>query len=199
MTKMIKQNFTRRAAIVAAGTSIALGGGATALGAEVLDREVQLERSIDTTETRDRYHRLYDEAAKLDVEPKRNVAAGVARQPELVVEYAALSGEVAKAKAKERVERAEEPEGGSAGGYGTPESVGVSQATLDAIASCESGGDPAIVDASGTYHGKYQFDVGTWASVGGSGLPSQAPEAEQDYRAALLYSQAGSSPWPVCG
>ncbi len=25
------------------------------------------------------------------------------------------------------------------------------------------------------------------------------PEREQDYRAALLYSQSGSSPWPVCG
>ena len=195
MTKRINTSFSRKAAGMAAGASIALGGGATALGAEVLDREVQLERSIDTTETRDRYQRLYDEARKLDVEPKRNLAAGVAREPELVVEYAALSGEVAKAKAKERVARAEEPEAA----YGTPESVGVSQATLDSIAACESGGDPTVVDASGTYHGKYQFDVGTWASVGGSGLPSEAPEAEQDYRAALLYSQAGSSPWPVCG
>ena len=76
---------------------------------------------------------------------------------------------------------------------------GVSQATLDAIAACESGGDPAIVDASGTYFGKYQFDMGTWASMGGSGSPAAASEAEQDYRASLLYSQAGSSPWPVCG
>jgi soluble lytic murein transglycosylase-like protein len=78
------------------------------------------------------------------------------------------------------------------------ESLGVSQATLDAIASCESGGDPTAVNAAG-YYGKYQFDLGTWASVGGSGNPADAPEAEQDYRAALLYSRAGSSPWPVCG
>ncbi len=49
------------------------------------------------------------------------------------------------------------------------------------------------------YYGKYQFDTQTWASVGGSGNPAKAPEAEQDYRAALLYSQAGASPWPVCG
>jgi soluble lytic murein transglycosylase-like protein len=80
----------------------------------------------------------------------------------------------------------------------TPDSVGVSQATLDAIASCESGGDPTAVNAGG-YYGKYQFDFGTWASVGGSGNPAEAPESEQDYRAALLYSRAGSSPWPVCG
>jgi hypothetical protein len=78
-------------------------------------------------------------------------------------------------------------------------SLGVSMGTLEAIASCESGGDPTIVSSDGSYRGKYQFDYGTWASVGGSGDPAAAPEAEQDYRAALLYSQAGSSPWPVCG
>ena len=32
---------------------------------------------------------------------------------------------------------------------------GVSQSTLDAIAACESGGDPSVVDASGTYYGLY--------------------------------------------
>ena len=76
---------------------------------------------------------------------------------------------------------------------------GVSISTLEAIASCESGGDPAAVSSDGTYRGKYQFDYGTWESMGGSGDPAAAPEAEQDYRAALLYAASGSSPWPVCG
>jgi len=76
---------------------------------------------------------------------------------------------------------------------------GVSLETLDAIAACESGGNPTAVSSDGTYRGKYQFDYGTWESVGGTGDPAQAPEAEQDYRAALLYSSSGSSPWPVCG
>jgi Transglycosylase-like domain len=75
---------------------------------------------------------------------------------------------------------------------------GVSQTTLDAIGQCESGGDPSAVSADGTYRGKYQFDYGTWASVGGSGDPAAAPEAEQDYRAALLLERSGSSPWPNC-
>jgi hypothetical protein len=75
---------------------------------------------------------------------------------------------------------------------------GVSMSTLDAIAECESGGDPHAVSADGTYRGKYQFDYGTWASVGGNGDPAAAPEKEQDYRAALLLSRSGSSPWPVC-
>jgi Transglycosylase-like domain len=70
---------------------------------------------------------------------------------------------------------------------------------LAAIAACESGGDPAAIGGGGLYRGKYQFDFQTWASVGGTGDPAAAPEAEQDMRAAMLYSQAGSSPWPICG
>ncbi len=77
--------------------------------------------------------------------------------------------------------------------------LGVSMATLESIASCESDGNPAAVSSDGTYRGKYQFDYGTWESMGGSGDPAAAPEAEQDYRAALLYAASGSSPWPICG
>lgn len=71
--------------------------------------------------------------------------------------------------------------------------------TLESIAACESGGNPGAVDSSGTYRGKYQFDARTWQSVGGSGDPAAASEAEQDKRAAILYSQRGAAPWPVCG
>lgn len=77
--------------------------------------------------------------------------------------------------------------------------TGISMATLESIASCESGGDPTIVSSDGSYRGKYQFSYETWAAVGGSGDPATASEAEQDYRAALLYAASGSSPWPVCG
>lgn len=76
---------------------------------------------------------------------------------------------------------------------------GVSLDTLNAIAACESGGDPTAVSSDGTYRGKYQFDYGTWESVGGIGDPAQATEQEQDYRAALLYERSGSAPWPICG
>ena len=70
---------------------------------------------------------------------------------------------------------------------------------LQAIAACESGGDPTAIGGGGAYRGKYQFDYGTWASVGGSGDPAAAPESEQDMRAQMLYERSGSSPWPVCG
>lgn len=77
--------------------------------------------------------------------------------------------------------------------------LGVPRSTLDAIGACESSGDPRAVSADGSYRGKYQFDYGTWASVGGRGDPAAAPEYEQDMRAAILYRRAGSSPWPLCG
>lgn len=67
-----------------------------------------------------------------------------------------------------------------------------------ALASCESGGNPKAVNPAG-YYGLYQFDTGTWRSVGGSGLPTSASAAEQTYRAKLLYQQRGRSPWPNCG
>jgi hypothetical protein len=75
----------------------------------------------------------------------------------------------------------------------------VAPGNLQAIAACESGGDPHSIGGGGAFRGKYQFTYGTWASVGGSGDPAAAAEAEQDKRAQMLLAKSGSSPWPVCG
>jgi hypothetical protein len=72
-------------------------------------------------------------------------------------------------------------------------------AHLQAIKACESGGDYTAVSPSGTYRGAYQFDHATWQGVGGTGDPAAASPAEQDMRAQMLYDQSGPSPWPVCG
>ncbi|WSF21788.1 ubiquitin-like domain-containing protein [Streptomyces sp. NBC_01353] len=68
-----------------------------------------------------------------------------------------------------------------------------------ALAACESGGRPNAVDPSGTYGGLYQFDPGTWRSLGGSGTAQNASASEQTFRAKKLYVQRGASPWPHCG
>lgn len=70
---------------------------------------------------------------------------------------------------------------------------------LAAIAQCESHDNPRAIGGGGAFRGKYQFDYGTWASVGGHGDPAAAPEWEQDMRAQMLLERAGTSPWPVCG
>jgi hypothetical protein len=173
---------------------MAAGGAATAIAAPSTGGGEDIVPLTDSANAdRAKYQRVYKEAERYDVAPKRNLAEVAPASPELRERAAVLRIHVVGERGKRKVRAALEPK------FGTPESVGVSQATLDSIAACESGGDPTVVDASGTYYGKYQFDMGTWASVGGSGSPADAPEEEQDYRAALLYSQAGSSPWPVCG
>jgi hypothetical protein len=69
---------------------------------------------------------------------------------------------------------------------------------LEAIAACESGGNPQT-DTGNGFYGKYQFTLATWQAVGGAGNPAQASEGEQDRRAAALLAQAGPGQWPVCG
>ena len=103
-----------------------------------------------------------------------------------------------KAREKARARKRARQQGGT-GAAGASNGGATTPAHLQAIAACESGGDPHAIGGGGAYRGKYQFDYGTWASVGGSGDPAAAPEAEQDRRAAMLYARSGSSPWPVCG
>jgi hypothetical protein len=84
-----------------------------------------------------------------------------------------------------------------------PSGVGgaVSRLNWSGLAKCESGGNPRAANPAG-YYGLYQFNTQSWATVGGSGLPSQASAAEQTYRAQLLYNRVGGrwqGQWPSCG
>ncbi|HEU4675191.1 MAG TPA: resuscitation-promoting factor, partial [Motilibacteraceae bacterium] len=67
-----------------------------------------------------------------------------------------------------------------------------------ALARCESGGNPRAVNSAG-YYGLYQFSLGTWHGLGGSGNPIDASSSEQTYRAQLLYARSGAGSWPTCG
>jgi hypothetical protein len=107
--------------------------------------------------------------------------------------------ERAKEKREEKIERRRERELAEQTGVPVEGGASTASAPLEAIAACESGGDPTAIGGGGAYRGKYQFDYSTWQSVGGTGDPAAAPEAEQDQRAAMLYAQSGATPWPVCG
>jgi LysM repeat protein len=63
------------------------------------------------------------------------------------------------------------------------------------IRARESGGNYAENTGNG-YYGAYQFSLGTWQGVGGTGNPANASPAEQDARAQMLYAARGCSPWP---
>jgi len=75
----------------------------------------------------------------------------------------------------------------------------VSGLNWGALARCESGGNPRAVGGGGSYLGLYQFTLGVWHGLGGSGSPVDASVAEQTYRAQLLYLRRGTAPWPYCG
>jgi uncharacterized protein YabE (DUF348 family) len=66
-----------------------------------------------------------------------------------------------------------------------------------ALAQCESGGNPSTNTGNG-YYGMYQFSLGTWRSLGGTGLPSEASAEEQTMRAQALQAKAGWGQWPGC-
>jgi hypothetical protein len=76
---------------------------------------------------------------------------------------------------------------------------GVDSLNWHALAVCESGDNPRSVGGGGQFFGLYQFTIGTWHSVGGTGNPRDASRAEQTKRAKILYGRRGSAPWPVCG
>lgn len=67
-----------------------------------------------------------------------------------------------------------------------------------ALAHCESTGNPTAVNPAG-YYGLYQFSLSTWASVGGTGNPTDASPEEQTLRAQILYERSGAGQWPHCG
>jgi uncharacterized protein YabE (DUF348 family) len=69
----------------------------------------------------------------------------------------------------------------------------------DGLAMCESTHNPKAVNANPSAglptYGLFQFDLPTWASVGGSGNPVDATPEEQIMRAKLLYQSRGLEPW----
>ena len=71
------------------------------------------------------------------------------------------------------------------------------QGVLAALRSCESSGD-YTADTGNGYYGAYQFEIGTWQSLGYSGYPHEASPAVQDQAVARLYAARGWTPWPGC-
>lgn len=80
-----------------------------------------------------------------------------------------------------------------------PPSTPVASLNWGALAECESGGNPRAVGGGGAYFGLYQFSLGAWHGVGGTGSPIDATTSEQTYRAQLLYLRSGAGVWPYCG
>jgi hypothetical protein len=77
---------------------------------------------------------------------------------------------------------------------GTKQPFGV----WDRLANCESGGNWHINTGNG-YYGGLQFNLGTWHSYGGTGLPSQhSRESQIAVATRLRNAQGGYGAWPAC-
>ena len=69
----------------------------------------------------------------------------------------------------------------------------------DALAQCEASGNWAANTGNG-YYGGLQFNLGTWASYGGSGRPDQNSREQQIAVAERVrQAEGGYGAWPVCG
>jgi hypothetical protein len=203
-------------------TALLSSGGLAAIASERADAE-RIARSDASLVARLRADRraaaLLERARSRDVavaeRAREDAAAHRDEVGELVAARSAALREarrtLARVQARERrasVRRARtaaaqaSPGGATAG---TPRSGrwpavagGPSAAVLDRIAQCESGGNPRSIGGGGQFRGKYQFMQATWEAMGGTGDPAAASEAEQDYRAAVLFVRWGPGQWPVC-
>jgi hypothetical protein len=142
------------------------------------------------------YLRLYDKAARRGAEPGRNILLSGVQTGKGDVREA---GRTELRRSTRILERMTAPVPAPVGGVPGAPAAPAANPALESIAACESGGDPTAVGGGGIYRGKYQFTYETWQSVGGTGDPAAASEAEQDQRAAMLLARDGAGQWPVCG
>ena len=81
---------------------------------------------------------------------------------------------------------------------GTASAYASGSTVWDALAQCESGGNWAINTGNG-YYGGLQFNLGTWQSYGGTGLPSENSRETQIAVATRLRDATGGyGSWPGC-
>jgi len=163
----------------------------------VVDEQLVPPSGRPTKGLQDHYLELHKEAREDGVKPGRNVIKDGVKERDGDVRLANARDVKKSVRVLKRM-TAPTPEAAQQGS-GTKTAGGAASPQLESIAACESGGDPSAVGGGGQYRGKYQFSRETWASVGGSGDPAAASEAEQDKRASQLLSQGGAGQWPVCG
>jgi len=132
-----------------------------------------------------------------EVISSRLITSSVTTKPEdRVVEHGTTERPVVTAPApssSSSSESSDDSDSGSGSSGGGSTSSGV----WAALAQCESGGNPSTNTGNG-YYGLYQFSLGTWQSLGGSGLPSEASAAEQTRLAQALQARSGWGQWPAC-
>jgi septal ring factor EnvC (AmiA/AmiB activator) len=165
----------------------------------VADRVAALRDEVAGT-----YHRIADlkrnveaEAARLDTaradfeatqaEAKHGIAAVAEARSESEADLSAIEDRISELEAEQAEQQADQE--------GAPLYEGGPYAIPTYIVMCESGGNYRALNPSSGAGGAYQILPSTWRAYGGQGLPHQAPPAEQDRIAAMIWRDSGPSAW----
>jgi uncharacterized protein YabE (DUF348 family) len=133
------------------------------------------------------------------VEGRRTAVYDVIRSDGKITSRKLVSATVTRKPVTQVVEVGTKSRPSSGGGGSGNVGGSVDSLNWNALAECESGGNPNAVNSAGPYYGLYQFSASTWRSVGGTGVPTDHGAGEQTFRAKKLYQAQGDSPWPSCG
>jgi peptidoglycan hydrolase CwlO-like protein len=128
-----------------------------------------------------------DDFEATQAEAKQRIAAVAEARSESQADLAAVQDEIADLEAEQAEQQAEQE--------GAPLYEGGPYAIPTYIVMCESGGNYRALNPSSGAGGAYQILPSTWRAYGGQGLPHQAPPAEQDRVAAMIWRDSGPSPW----
>jgi peptidoglycan hydrolase CwlO-like protein len=120
-------------------------------------------------------------------EARQAIAAVAEARSESQADLATVQDEIADLEAEQAEQQAEQE--------GAPLYEGGPYAIPTYIVMCESGGNYRALNPSSGAGGAYQILPSTWRAYGGQGLPHQAPPAEQDRIAAMIWRDSGPSPW----
>jgi peptidoglycan hydrolase CwlO-like protein len=120
-------------------------------------------------------------------EAKQGIAAVAAARSESQADLSAVEDQISELEAEQAEEQAEHE--------GAPLYEGGPYAIPTHIVMCESGGNYGALNPSSGAGGAYQILPSTWRAYGGQGLPHQAPPAEQDRIAAMIWRDSGPTAW----
>src|SRR5215207_999582 len=132
-----------------------------------------------------------DDFEATQAEAKQGIAAVAEARSESQADLAAVQDEIADLEAEQAEQKAEQ----KAEQEVAPLYEGGPYAIPTYIVMCESGGNYRALNPSNGAGGAYQILPSTWRAYGGQGLPHQAPPAEQDRIAAMIWRDSGPSPW----
>ena len=169
------------------------------------DRRVAAQVASLRDQVAEHVHQVADLKQEADAEAQRlsaeraslEASQQAANQAAAAVTAARAQTEASLSDAKGQLAELEQQlaEQEASSGAGNPAYLGGPYSIPTYIVMCESGGNYHALNASSGAGGAYQILPSTWLAYGGQGAPQDAPKAEQDRIAAMIWRDSGPSAW----